>query len=82
MAFQSLLTIKKGTNPFNLQMNDPFSKFLMETTTQRLDPNTTPIIFLVANNIFLGETVVRRYVLIFPVVCRRLMPMSLIKKEF
>ena len=30
VALQSLLTIKKGTNPFNVQSNELFSKFLRQ----------------------------------------------------
>ena len=30
VAFQSLLTIKKGTSHFNFQSNEPFLKFLQQ----------------------------------------------------
>ena len=30
VAFQSLLTIKKGTSHFNFQSNEPFLKFLRQ----------------------------------------------------
>ena len=33
IALQSLSIIKKGTNPFNSQLNEPYSKFLRQQMT-------------------------------------------------